>query len=341
MVFKKMLAAFGVGGPSVDTVLDTPTAQPGGFIDGQVHVRGGDSDALIEHIVVALVTRVEIDGDEYDHEAGVELTRIVAADHFRVPAGQTQSIPFRLPVPWETPITSVYGQHLRGMAMGVRTELEVAGGRDKGDLDPVAVAPLPVQQAILDAFATLGFRFKQADVEHGYIHGVSQHLPIYQEIEFWPAPQYSGAINEVELTFVADPSGVQVILEFDKRSGMFASGHDAYSRFHISHDAAGSTDWAAVVDGWVRQAADRYASHLPSGAYGHGSYGGHHDHGYGHDGHGHRSGPGMGAVVAAGAAGVVGGLVAGEILEEVFEDEDEDEDDENGLFADDAGFDEE
>ena len=30
MVFKKMLAAFGVGGPSVDTVLATPVVQPGG-----------------------------------------------------------------------------------------------------------------------------------------------------------------------------------------------------------------------------------------------------------------------------------------------------------------------
>ncbi|WP_432841263.1 sporulation protein [Dactylosporangium sp. CA-092794] len=318
MVFKKMLAAFGVGGPGVDTVLDTPTVRPGGFIDGTVHVQGGDRDAQIERVVLSLVTRAEFEGGAFDREAGLELERVVAAERFRVPAGQAQSLPFRLPVPWETPITDVYDRRLPGMVMGVRTELEVAGGRDKGDLDPVAIEPLPLHQAILDAFTTLGFRFKSADVEHGRVHG-AQQLPVYQEIEFWPAPQYGGRITEVELTFVTNPHGVEVVLEFDKRAGLFQSGHDAYSRFGIGHDQTAGTDWPAVVDGWVRQATERYASHLPPAhgyahdPYGHGPYGGH--------GHGHRTGPGMGTVVAAGAAGIVGGLVAGEIIDEVFFDD--------------------
>ncbi|MFI5909920.1 sporulation protein [Dactylosporangium sp. NPDC051541] len=307
MVFKKMLAAFGVGGPSVDTVLDTPEARPGGFIDGQIHIKGGDQEARIERVTLALATQL-------DHGQAVELGRSSAAEHFTVRAGATESVPFRLSVPWETPITSVYGQHLRGMVMGVHTELEVAGGRDKGDLDPVSITPLPVHQAILDGFAELGFRFKQADVEHGFIRGVQQQLPIYQEIEFWAAPQYAGRINEVELTFLTNPHGVEVIVEFDKRGGTFqGGGQDAYSRFSIGHDQVTGTNWTAVVDGWVAEAASRHASH-GHGGYGHGAYG--------HGGHGRRGGGmGMGTVVAAGAAGIVGGLVAGEIIEEVFEDD--------------------
>jgi sporulation-control protein len=306
-VFKKMLAAFGVGGPSVDTVLDTPTARPGGFIDGQVHIRGGDQEAQIDNVLLSLVTRVEIEGGDYDHEAGIELNRFSAGSNLRVAAGQAVSLPFRLPVPWETPITSVYGQHLHGMVMGVRTELVVAAGRDKSDLDAVAIAPLPVHQAILDAFAELGFRYKHADVEHGRIHGVRQELPIYQEIEFWPSPRYGGRVNEVELTFVTNPHGVEVVLEFDKRAGLFGGSNDVFSRFSIGHDQVGQANWTAVVDGWVREATERYQSHLPPG-YGHGH------------GHGHR-GPGMGTVLAAGAAGVAGGVVAGEVFEEVFEDD--------------------
>ncbi|WP_432969208.1 sporulation protein [Dactylosporangium sp. CA-233914] len=325
MVFKKMLAAFGVGGPSVDTVLDTPTVQPGGFIDGQVHIRGGEKDARIEHVVLSLITRVEVERAGFDREAGIELNRVSVADRFTVRAGANESIPFRLSVPWEAPITSVYGQHLRGMVMGVRTELEIAGGRDKGDLDPVAIAPLPVHQAILDAFSVLGFRFKHADVEHGRIQGVAQQLPIYQEIEFWPAPQYAGQVNEAELTFLTNPQGVEVILEFDKRGGMFRQGHDSYSRFSIGHDQVDGTDWAAVVDGWVRAATERHFSnmHAAHGGYGQGGYG---QGGYGHPhgpGYGQpqgRRGMGMGAVVAAGAAGIVGGLVAGEVIDEVFDD---------------------
>ncbi|MFB9445618.1 sporulation protein [Dactylosporangium vinaceum] len=310
MVFKRMLAAFGVGGPGVDTVLDTLEAQPGGFIDGQIHIQGGDRDARIERVTLAL-------GTQLDNGPGVELNRSTAAEHFTVRAGATESVPFRLSVPWETPITSVYGQHLRGMVMGVHTELEVAGGRDKGDLDPVAITPLPVHQAILDGFAELGFRFKKADVEHGFIQGVPQQLPCYQEIEFLAAPQYADRIGEVELTFLTNPRGVEVILEFDKRGGMFHSGGDAYSRFSIGHDQVAGTNWAGVVDGWVREAAQRHSARYAA-------HGGHGPGGYGHGpyGHGRRGGGmGMGTVVAAGAAGVVGGLVAGEIIDEVFEDD--------------------
>ncbi|WP_433043737.1 sporulation protein [Dactylosporangium sp. CS-033363] len=310
MVFKKMLAAFGVGGPSVDTVLDTPAVQPGGFIDGHVHIQGGDRDARIEHVVLALATRL-------DNRAGAELTRTSVADNFTVAAGATERIPFRLSVPWEAPITTVYGQQLRGMVMGVVTSLEVSGGRDQGDLDPVSITPLPAQQAILDAFAELGFRFKSADVEHGVIHGVPQQLPIYQEIEFWPPQQFAGRINEVELTFVTNPHGVEVILEFDKRAGAFGhGGHDTFSRFSIGHDQVAGTNWTQAVEGWIRQASDRHFSSMQSmhGGYGHGG------HGYGHGGH-RGGGMGLGTVVAAGAAGVVGGMVAGEIIDEVFFDD--------------------
>ena len=96
---------------------------------------------------------------------------------------------------------------------------------DKGDLDAVNVHPLPAQERILEAFGRLGFRFKGADLERGHLRGVHQTLPFYQEIEFYPAPQYASAINEVEVTFVANPHGVDVVLEFDKRGGLFTVGH--------------------------------------------------------------------------------------------------------------------
>ena len=44
---------------------------------------------------------------------------------FRLDPGARHDIPFPFDVPWETPITEVYGQHLHGMTMGLGTELEV------------------------------------------------------------------------------------------------------------------------------------------------------------------------------------------------------------------------
>ena len=88
-------------------------------------------------------------------------------------------MPFRQVLPWETPITAVYGQPLPGRVMGMRTEVAIAKAVDKGDLDAVYVNPLPVQQRILDAFAQLGFGFKGADLEYGRIAGVAQTLPFF------------------------------------------------------------------------------------------------------------------------------------------------------------------
>jgi len=328
VVFKKMMRAFGAGGPTVDTVLANPNTRPGLSLDGQVHIVGGDHDVTIEQVVLGLVTRVESEhGDGF-----VEFHRQPVSGGFVLAKGERRDLPFSFPVPWETPVTDVYGQRLSGMTMGLRTELAVAKAVDKGDLDQVAVHPLPAQERILEAFARLGFRFARADLEHGGIYGVRQQLPFYQEIEFYPPPQYAGAINEVEVTFVADPAGVEVILEFDKRGGFLSAGHDAYGRFRVEHAAADSTDWAQVVDSWVREASGRYqglrGGHggQPVGPGGYPGGPGYGD-GYGH-GRGHGGGTGMGGIAAGVAGGVVGGMVLGEVAEEIFEDEGDDGGDE-------------
>ncbi len=50
-------------------------------------------------------------------------------------------------MPWETPITAVYGRPLQGMALGVGTELAVARAVDEGD--PVTSHLLPARCAAL------------------------------------------------------------------------------------------------------------------------------------------------------------------------------------------------
>lgn len=306
MVFKKMLSAFGVGGPSVDTVLTNPNTRPGLALDGQVNLIGGDAPATIEHIAVGLVTRVEIEGGDSEYAGIMEFHRMPVSGPFELAPKQQLSIPFQLPVPWETPVTDVYGQRLHGMTMGLRTELAVARAVDKSDLDQVSVHPLPIHERILDAFQALGCRFKHADLERGHLHGVQQTLPFYQEIEFFAGPQYAQVVNEVELTFVTSQRGVDVILECDKRGGFLSAGHDVVGRYAVPHTDADRADWVQVVDGWLRETTSRYGNLRAHG------FGGSHGH------HG-RGGLGMGGVVAGAALGVVGGLVAGELIEDAFE----------------------
>jgi sporulation-control protein len=304
-MFKRMLSAFGVGGPSVDTVLDSPHAVPGQVITGQVRIQGGSADAEIGQIVLTLVTAVKT---PHGHDPHTEFHRLVVDQNVRVTAGQPLNLPFRLPLPFETPITAVGNNPLPGVAVGVRTDLVISGAPDKGDLDPVLVHPLPSQDRVLDAFGELGFQFRKADVEAGHLHGVRQELPFFQEIEFFPPGQFARTLNEVELTFVADPAHLQVILEADKRAGGFHGG-DTFGHFRMSHQEAEKTDWAETIGGWLQQIADRRPTHNAFGQPGHGQ------HGYGQ----RRRGPGMGAAIGGAAAGLVGGMIIGDMIDDAFE----------------------
>ncbi|MEU0397685.1 sporulation protein [Streptomyces sp. NPDC006208] len=327
MVFKRLLGSLGVGGPAVDTVLDHGTAAPGRPLTGHVHLKGGDVGFDIEHITLELVARVEAETHDGEHVGAVVFDRFTVGGGFRLAQGEQRSIPFSVTLPWETPITELHGQSL-GVVFGVRTELAVDGAKDKGDLDPLYVRPLPVQEAILEAFGQLGYGFKSADLELGRIGGTGQQLPFYQEIELTPPPQYAHAISEIELTFLANPGEMEVVLEADKRGGLYSGGHDALNRHVVSHEGAARRDWNAVVGSWISQLVEHHASHgthSPQGHHDpHGSHAHKDHHGHGGDdqsgGH-HRSGPGMGTVVAGGAAGlavgVVGGMVAAEVVDEI------------------------
>ncbi|ARQ71569.1 sporulation protein [Streptomyces marincola] len=256
MVFKKLLGALGVGGPSVDTVLDGGVVVPGSALTGRVLVLGGSRDAEITEVRLGFVARVEIESEEGESDGTVVFHRQAVGGAFQLTEGQEVAIPFTLDVPWETPVNEVYGRSI-GVTLGVRTELAVAGALDPGDLDPLVVQPLPVQQAVLDAFARIGCGFKSADLELGRIGGTGQTLPFYQEIELTPPDRYAGSIQEIELTFLASPGGVEIVLEADKRGGLLGGGGDVLNRHVVSHDDAGRADWADQVDGWVRQLAER------------------------------------------------------------------------------------
>ncbi|TVL90968.1 sporulation protein [Streptomyces sp. SAJ15] len=252
MGFKKLLASLGAGGASVETVLAEENVVPGGVVQGEVRIQGGSVAQQIEGLTVGLQARVEVEGGDQEHKQNIEFVRQQIGGAFEVQPGAVHSVQFGLEIPWETPITNFQGHHLTGMHIGVTTELQIARAVDSGDLDPVNVHPIPAQQAILDAFAQLGFRFKSADLERGHIRGTRQGLPFYQEIEFYAPQQYRG-LNEVELTFIADGHEMDVVLEMDKRPGLFTEGSDSYRSFTVGLSSYQGTDWTAYLNQWLAE----------------------------------------------------------------------------------------
>ncbi|MEU7005679.1 sporulation protein [Streptomyces sp. NPDC046332] len=250
MGFKKLLASLGAGGASVETVLTEENVVPGGVVQGEVRIQGGSVDQQIEGLSVGLQARVEVEGADQETKQDIEFVKVRLGGAFTVQAGAVHVVPFGLEIPWETPVTAIAGQQLRGMNIGVTTELEIARAVDSGDLDPINVHPLPAQQAILDAFIQLGFRFKSADMERGHIRGTRQRLPFYQEIEFFPPQQYRG-LNQVEVSFVADDREMDVVLEMDKKPGLFSEGSDSFRAFKVGLNDFHTTDWAAYLNQWL------------------------------------------------------------------------------------------
>jgi sporulation-control protein len=211
----------------------------------------------VEYLAIGLMTRVEVESGDSEYNTNQEFHRQRLTGSFRLDQGARYDVPFKFDVPWETPITEVYGQRLHGMTMGLSTELEVARAVDKSDLDAVLVHPLPAQERILEALLRLGFRFSRADVERGRVYGVQQSLPFYQEIEFHPPATYASAINQLELTFIPTPERLQVVLEMDKRGGLFTEGRDAFGKFDVDYATVDRVDWAGQLDNWLRQSASR------------------------------------------------------------------------------------
>lgn len=251
-------------GLEVHTGLANPSTRPGLRLPGRVTLTAGRHDTPIGHVVLGLVTRVEPASPDGPYLL-VEFARAAATGAFVLGAGERRTVGFAAPLPWETPVTVINGQVLRNLSMGLRTEVAVGRELDRGDLHGIYVHPLPVQERILATLASLGFTLRQAGLQSGKLPGVRHDLPFHQKIGFWAAPLYAGPFGELEVTFLADATGVEVILWLDRRLALAGAGHLSISRFRVGHDrAAGPAGadeaaWVGLVDGWLRHALERHA----------------------------------------------------------------------------------
>ena len=243
-MFKKLMAGLGVGGASVQTVLSSPETRPGGRIGGTVTARGGDVPQDIDRLEVALAAVAEVESGDSEHESTVVFARHTLRGAFALQPGQEERVVFGMDVPIEMPFNVVGGQHLSRVRLGVRTELEIARSRDSTDLDPVRVHALPGHERILQAILASGFAFRGADLEKGRMPG--SQLPVYQELEFAPTGNWRRSLNELEVTFITTPHAIDVVLEGDRKGGMFTEGYDKLLRFSVALDGSGAEQ--AVAD---------------------------------------------------------------------------------------------
>jgi len=252
MGIKRLFQAMGVGGPSVESELAASDCRPGGQLEGRIRVvGGGDAPVDVEYLAIGLTTPIGIDDGNSEYSAQQEFHRQRLTGSFRLDPAARHEMDFRFSVPWETPITELFGQHLHGMRMALVTELEVAGEVARSDVDAVAVRPLPAQERVLDALLRMGFRFSRADVRRGRVGDTEQRLPFYQQIEFFPPAAYAAGMSRLELTFLPAPAAVQVSL--------VSRDPDRTGRFDVDYATVDERDWAQQVDEWLTALSGRFA----------------------------------------------------------------------------------
>ncbi|KDN20090.1 sporulation protein [Amycolatopsis rifamycinica] len=254
-MFQKVLATFGSGGAKIDARLLDRTAAPGRPLHGEVLLLGGEVDQEINGLAVTLLARVQVPGGRTE-DLPFGTTQLVGNEVIR--AGQQVRVPFEVPLPWETPVTSVYAKPLPGTAVGVRAELDLAAAvGDPFDADAVAIEPLPAQKRILDALSRVGFTFREAVLERGRVDGARQQLPFFQEIRFTPSPRFASVFSQVAVTFLTSAERTDVVLEVTKRvrvsktGGFGGRGQDFLGMFTMKP----GVDWEKQLEDWLDQVA--------------------------------------------------------------------------------------
>ncbi|MFD0903671.1 sporulation protein [Actinomadura sediminis] len=245
MAFRTFLSALGVNAPRVETIVDTPSVQPGDPLRCTVRIQGGGADIDIERLRLGLVVRAEDLEKDGSADWKNPYTVVEAArSGFRLRAGETITRPVYLTVPWDMPLTHERGRPIPGGRAAVRTELSIDNALDKGDFDEIQVRALPAQDMVFQIYEDLGFRLHEAEVkiEAEYWENMEDRRtsPYWQELDFFFPPAWNRGTEELET----------VLVTFEDELDMHPGGCPPLTLRYAEQDRAA---WTTAIDRHIRK----------------------------------------------------------------------------------------
>lgn len=199
-MFKKILASFGKGAATVDLQFDNRQYQAGERIQGEVIIQGGQVEQKINQLDIRLMMDVALKQGNVTKE--IDLIPVISRD--RIHPKEQKVLPFHYVLPTNIPIS-------RGtVSFYFDTHLDIEGGVDRNDVDRLVIQPQQSVQSIFQVMSQLGFRETST----------SGKIDRYgQEFSFFPTQQFMGQVNEVEMRFANEDSGIRVWMEVDCKNG--------------------------------------------------------------------------------------------------------------------------
>ncbi|MGP2435671.1 sporulation protein [Streptomyces sp. JW3] len=250
-LFTRIFARAGGGPVDIDAQLLTGTIRPGDTVPGHVVLRGGllgtdvqgFSFAVIASWSAAPGTRA---GDD-------EINRAYADGPFPVPRGEEVVVPFTIRLPWATPFTEVAGRAL-GVVLELRTRVDDSALRTGSDHDLLHVSPLPLHEALLDAFAGHGYTCEAGRLVNEWIPDVDQPFVFYQSLEL--RDRTTDRIGtDLELVLLTNAVGCEILLRRAGHGVLPWREKPPARRFLAAHHDLERTDWSRLVRDWLRQVA--------------------------------------------------------------------------------------
>ncbi|QYJ74612.1 sporulation protein [Shewanella sp. FJAT-52076] len=233
-MFKKILAAVGIGSAKVDTRLHQSQLLPGQTFSATIVVKGGDVAQKIDGIDLALMTKAKVSTDNGDYFKNHCLARWRVAEPFEIQPGEVREIPFSGQLHPETPFTALPVRNNQ-CHVWLQTGADIDSAIDPSDADVIDILPTPLLGHVLNAMQELGFALTKADVEQGYLSapGFRSRSGCYQELEFHPRSFGFSSLREVEISLVCDASETHLLIELDR-----AFRGDGYRTFSIANNAS-------------------------------------------------------------------------------------------------------
>ena len=216
-MFDKLLSSIGIGAAKVDTRLAKKSYTVGETIEGEVYIKGGNSDQNIDNIYLTLMTDYEVEIDDHKVRRSVALDKILLTEPFTIHANEEKMVSFQMKIPYEAPVTM--GQ----TRIWIQTGLDIKNALDPKDTDFLEIKPHSLMTGFLDAARSLGFRLHQVDCEKAPTY-FKNGLPFVQEFEFKAlSGEFARKLDELEAVFQLTENEAHVLLQIDRRARGFTS----------------------------------------------------------------------------------------------------------------------
>lgn len=138
------------------------------------------------------------------------LGNLIIDRNIAIAPNERKQIPFTFRVPDCTPIS------MNRRSVWLETKLDIPLALDPEDRDYLDIRPSHTMEVVLDAMTNvLGFRLREVECNEGYV--VGRQGDFLQEFEFVPESALRTVLDELEISFLPNPEGIDIFAQIDRK----------------------------------------------------------------------------------------------------------------------------